>query len=149
MSKSRNPPRDAVLAATIGGKPVMLFDGVCNLCSFWVRFAIARDAAARLRFAAVQSDLGQDFLRRRNLPTDVFESFYLIEEGRVYEKSAAFLRMVRHLRWPWPLLCAVWIVPRPLRDWLYDRIARNRYRLFGRRDSCLMPSPEVAGRFLA
>lgn len=139
---------EPILAATIGGKPVVLFDGVCNLCSFWVRFAIARDPAARLRFAPVQSDLGQDFLRRRSLPTDVFESFYLIEDGHVYEKSAAFLRMVRHLRRPWPLLRAARILPRPLRDWLYDRIARNRYRLFGRRSSCLMPSPEVASRFL-
>jgi predicted DCC family thiol-disulfide oxidoreductase YuxK len=142
-------PIEPILAATIGGKPVMLFDGVCNLCSFWVRFAIARDPAARLRFAAVQSDLGQDFLQHRNLPTDVFESFFLIEDGQVFEKSTAFLRMVGHLRWPWPLLRAVRIVPRPLRDWLYDRIARNRYRLFGRRDSCLVPSPDVAGRFLA
>jgi predicted DCC family thiol-disulfide oxidoreductase YuxK len=139
---------DRVLTDTIGGKPIMLFDGVCNLCSFWVRFAIARDPAARLRFAPVQSDLGQDFLRRRNLPTDLFESFYLIEEGQVYEKSTAFLRMVRHLRGPWPLLQAARIVPTSVRDWLYDRIARNRYRLFGRRDSCLMPSPDVASRFL-
>jgi predicted DCC family thiol-disulfide oxidoreductase YuxK len=140
--------QDGVLAATIGDKPVILFDGVCNLCTAWVRFAIARDPAANLRFAAVQSDLGQDFLRRRNLPTGVFESFYLVEEGRVYEKSTGFLRMVCYLRWPWPLLRAARIVPRPMRDWLYDRIARNRYRLFGRRDSCLVPSPEVAGRFL-
>lgn len=149
MLNSLTKEQDRILAATIGGRPIVLFDGVCNLCSFWVRFAIARDPVARLRFAAVQSDLGQDFLRRRNLPTDVFESFYLIEEGQAYEKSTALLRMVRHLRWPWPLLRAAWILPRPLRDWLYDRIARNRYRLFGRRDSCLMPSPELAGRFLA
>jgi predicted DCC family thiol-disulfide oxidoreductase YuxK len=142
-------PIEPILAATIGGKPVVLFDGVCNLCSFWVRFAIARDPTARLRFAPVQSDLGQDFLRRRNLPTDLFESFYLIEDGQVFEKSTAFLRMLRHLRRPWPLLRVARILPRPLRDWLYDRIARNRYRLFGRRDSCLMPSPEVASRFLA
>jgi predicted DCC family thiol-disulfide oxidoreductase YuxK len=149
MDESSSSSLDPLLVATIGGKPVMLFDGVCNLCSFWVRFAIARDPSASLRFAAVQSDLGQDFLRRRNLPTDVFESFYLIEEGQIYEKSAAFLRMVRYLRWPWPLLRAARIVPRPLLDWLYDRIARNRYRLFGRRDRCLMPSPEIVGRFLA
>jgi predicted DCC family thiol-disulfide oxidoreductase YuxK len=149
MLNSLPNEQDRILAATIGGKPVVLFDGVCNLCSFWVRFAIARDPAARLRFAPVQSDLGQDFLRRRNLPTDLVESFYLIEDGRVYEKSTAFLRMVRHLRAPWPLLRAARVLPRPLRDWLYDRIARNRYRLFGRRDSCLMPAPEVASRFVA
>jgi predicted DCC family thiol-disulfide oxidoreductase YuxK len=149
MSESARHSLEPILAATVGGKPVVLFDGVCNLCSFWVRFAIARDPAARLRFAPVQSDLGQDFLRRRKMPTDVFESFYLIEDGQVYEKSTAFLRMVRHLRRPWPLLRAARILPQPLRDWLYDRIARNRYRLFGRRDSCLMPSPEIASRFLA
>jgi predicted DCC family thiol-disulfide oxidoreductase YuxK len=148
MLDSLTKEQEPLLAATIGSKPVVLFDGVCNLCSFWVRFAIARDPAARLRFAPVQSDRGQDFLRRRNLPTDLFESFYLIEDGRVYEKSTAFLRMVRYLCRPWPLLRAVWILPRPLRDWLYDRIARNRYRLFGRRDRCLMPSPEIANRFL-
>jgi predicted DCC family thiol-disulfide oxidoreductase YuxK len=141
-------PIEHVLAATIRGKPVVLFDGVCNLCSFWVRFAIAHDPEARLRFAAVQSELGQEFLRCRSLPTDVFESFYLIENGQVFEKSTAFLRMVRHLRRPWPLLRAARILPRPLRDWIYDRIARNRYRLFGRRDSCLVPSPEVANRFV-
>jgi predicted DCC family thiol-disulfide oxidoreductase YuxK len=148
MLESLTKEQEPLLAATIGGKRVVLFDGVCNLCSFWVRFAIARDPAARLRFAPVQSGCGQDFLRRRNLPTDLFESFYLIEDGRVYEKSTAFLRMVRHLRRPWPLLRAARILPRPLRDWLYDRIARNRYRLFGRRDRCLMPSPEIASRFV-
>jgi predicted DCC family thiol-disulfide oxidoreductase YuxK len=148
MLNSLPNEHDRILAATIGGKPVVLFDGVCNLCSFWVRFAIARDPCARLRFAPVQSHLGQDFLRRRRLPTDVFESFYLIEDGQIFEKSTAFLRMVRHLRRPWPLLGAARILPRPLRDWLYDRIARNRYRLFGRRDSCLIPSPEVASRFM-
>jgi predicted DCC family thiol-disulfide oxidoreductase YuxK len=149
MLDSLTKEPDSLLAATIGGKPIVLFDGVCNLCSFWVRFAIARDPAARLRFASVQSELGQGFLRRCGLPTDTFESFYLIEDGRVYGKSTAFLRMVRHLRRPWPLLCAARVLPRPLRDWLYDRIARNRYRLFGRRDSCLVPSPEIAGRFVA
>jgi predicted DCC family thiol-disulfide oxidoreductase YuxK len=148
MLDSSMKEQDSLLAATIGGNPIVLFDGVCNLCSFWVRFAIARDPAARLRFASVQSDLGQEFLRRRNLPTDVFESFYLIEDGQVYEKSTAFLRMVRHLRRPWPLLRAARVLPRPLRDWLYDRVARNRYRLFGRRDRCLVPSPEIAGRFV-
>ena len=126
----------------------MLFDGVCNLCSGWVHFAIARDPAANLRFAAKQSAHGQDFLRRRGLPTDRFETFYLIDGGRVYEKSVGILCMVGYLRWPWPLLKALRIVPRPLRDWLYDCIARNRYRLFGRRQTCLVPTAEIADRFL-
>jgi len=141
--------RDEPLSAIAKGRPVMLFDGVCNLCSGSVQFAIARDPAANLRFAAIQSPHGQDFLRRRGLPTDRFETFYLIDDGRVYEKSAGVLRMVGYLRWPWPLLKAMRIVPRPLRDWLYDRIARNRYHLFGRRQTCLVPTAEIAGRFLS
>lgn len=141
--------KDSDLAARFGDRPVMLFDGVCYLCSGWVAFAIERDPAGYLRFAAVQSPVGQDFLRRRGLPVDLFESFYLVDRGRVYEKSEAFFRMVTHLRWPWPLLRAGRWVPRFLRDWAYDRVARNRYRLFGRRSECLVPDPSIADRFIA
>jgi predicted DCC family thiol-disulfide oxidoreductase YuxK len=139
---------EPLLAVAAGGRPLMLFDGVCNLCSGWVRFAIARDPEARLRFAPIQSPLGQGFLERHDLPLDAFESFYLIEDGQVFEKSTAFFRMARHLRQPWPLLAAGRIVPRPIRDWLYDRIARNRYQIFGKRDRCLAPTPDIADRFL-
>ena len=142
-------PNDAEPAARFGDGPVILFDGVCNLCSGWVRLAIARDPARRLRFAAVQSPVGQDFLRRRGLPTDCFESFYLVDHGQVFEKSDAFFRMVSHLRWPWPLLRGARVMPRVLRDWAYDCIAKNRYRLFGRRSECLVPDPSVADRFIA
>lgn len=136
------------LSTVAKGKPVVLFDGVCHLCSGSVQFAIARDPAANLRFAAIQSIHGQAFLRRRGVPTDQFETFYLVDGSRVYEKSDGFLRMVGYLRWPWPLLRAMRIVPRRLRDWLYDRIARNRYRLFGVRQTCLVPTQEIADRFL-
>jgi predicted DCC family thiol-disulfide oxidoreductase YuxK len=148
MSVTQIGEDEPILTAIANGRPVMLFDGVCNLCSGSVQFAIAHDPAANLRFAPIQSTHGQDFLRRRGLSVDDFETFYLIDNGRVFEKSTGFLRMVGYLRWPWPLLKAVWIVPRPLRDWLYDRIARNRYRLFGRRETCLMPTSEIASRFL-
>jgi predicted DCC family thiol-disulfide oxidoreductase YuxK len=148
MPAAQNENDESDLTALADGKPVMLFDGVCNLCSASVQFAIARDPAANLRFAAIQSPHGQDFLRRRGLPTDRFETFYLIDGGRVYDKSTGFLHMVGYLRWPWPLLRAMRIVPRPLRDWVYDRIALNRYRLFGRRETCLMPAPDIVGRFL-
>jgi len=140
---------DEELVARFGDRPVVLFDGVCNLCSGWVAFAIARDPAACLRFAAMQSEFGQEFLRRRGLAVDRFESFYLIDGGRLYQKSDAFLRMARYLRRPWPLFRAARVVPPPLRDWLYDRIARNRYRLFGRREACLVPAADVADRFIA
>ena len=148
MSPASNELDESILSATANGRPVILFDGVCNLCSGSVQFAIARDPKANLRFAAIQSPHGQDFLRRRGLPADRFETFYLIDNGRVLERSEGILRMVGYLRWPWPLLKALRIVPRPLRDWLYDRIARNRYRLFGQRQTCLVPTPEIVGRFL-
>lgn len=148
MCPASSEQHGSILPATANGRPVILFDGVCNLCSGSVQFAIARDPKANLRFAAIQSPYGQDFLRRRGLPAGRFETFYLIESGRVLEKSEGFLRMVGYLRSPWPLLKALRIVPRPLRDWLYDRIARNRYRLFGQRQTCLVPTPEIVGRFL-
>jgi len=138
--------RDITRAAA--GGPVMLFDGVCNLCSGWVRFAIARDPRARLRFATVQSPLGQAFLARQGLPLDVYDSFYFVEDGMVFEKSAAWFRMVRYLRWPWPWFQALAIVPRGLRDFVYSHVARNRYRWFGRRATCLVPSAEIAARFI-
>jgi predicted DCC family thiol-disulfide oxidoreductase YuxK len=148
MSATWSEQGEPDLSAVAKGKPVVLFDGVCHLCSGSVQFAIARDPAANLRFAAIQSIHGQVFLRRRGLPTDQFETFYLVEGGRVYEKSAGFLRMAGYLRRPWPLLRLMRIVPRPVRDWLYDRIARNRYRLFGVRQTCLVPTPEITDRFL-
>jgi predicted DCC family thiol-disulfide oxidoreductase YuxK len=126
----------------------VLFDGVCNLCNGWVQFVIARDPQARLRLAAVQSPAGQAILAWCGLPTDEFDTMVFVEDGRAYFRSTAFLRAVRHLSWPWPLLSVGRIVPRPLRDWLYDRVAKNRYRLFGRQESCMMPTPAIRSRFL-
>jgi predicted DCC family thiol-disulfide oxidoreductase YuxK len=129
--------------------PLVLFDGVCNLCSGFVAFYIPRDREGQLRFAAMQSETGQALLRRLGLPLTEFESFLYLEAGQVYGRSDGFLRLVRRLRWPWPWLAIARLVPRPVRDWLYDRIARNRYRLFGRRDQCMMPRSDIADRFLA
>jgi predicted DCC family thiol-disulfide oxidoreductase YuxK len=139
---------DANITRAAGGAPVMLFDGVCNLCSAWVHFAIARDPQARVRFAAAQSPLGQAFLARHGLPLDVYDSFYFVEDGVAYEKSTAWFRMVSHLRWPWPWFRAGAIVPRGLRDVAYDLVARNRYSWFGRREVCLVPTPDIVARFI-
>jgi predicted DCC family thiol-disulfide oxidoreductase YuxK len=128
--------------------PVVLFDGVCNLCNGTVAFAIARDSASRLRFAVCQSEAGQALLRRFGLPLREFESFVLIEGDRAYVKSEAFLRLVTYLRRPWPSLAALRLVPASVRDFVYDRIARNRYRIFGRRTVCMVPTPDIAARFL-
>jgi len=113
------------------------------------RWLDALEAFGReLRFAAMQSETGQAALRRLGLPLAEFETFLLLDGEAVYGKSDAFLRLLRYLRRPWPWFRWVRIVPRGLRDWGYDRIARNRYRLFGRRATCLVPGREVADRFL-
>lgn len=123
---------------------VVLFDGVCNLCNGAVRFIIARDPQARFRFASLQSDVGRCLLKDDGLP----ETIVLLEEGKMYSKSTAALRIARGLRFPWPLLYAFMIVPRPLRDLVYDWVARHRYRWFGKLDTCLLPTPALRNRFL-
>lgn len=127
---------------------VVLFDGVCNLCNGSVRFLIARDPGARLRLASAQSAAGQAILAWCGLPVDHFDTMVFVEGGQAFMKSTAFLRVVRYLSWPWPWLSWGLLVPRPLRDWLYDRIALNRYRLFGRQEICMVPTPEIRSRFL-
>lgn len=130
-----------------GHTPLILFDGVCNLCTQTVLFIIRRDAEKRFKFAAMQSPVGQELLKRLELPHEDFKTFVLIEEGRHYVKSAAALRVARGLKGLWPLLYVFMLVPGPIRDFVYDRVARNRYRLFGRRETCLAPSADLKDRF--
>jgi predicted DCC family thiol-disulfide oxidoreductase YuxK len=139
------PEADADIEAT---GPLVLFDGVCNLCSWSVQFLAPRDRAGKLWFAAVQSRTGQAILARSGLPTDRFDSFVFLEARRLHFKSDAVFRLVRYMTWPWPILKIGRVLPRPLADWLYDRLARNRYRLFGRKDVCMVPRPELVRRFL-
>jgi predicted DCC family thiol-disulfide oxidoreductase YuxK len=126
------------------GGPVILFDGVCNLCTGSVRFVIARDARARFRFASLQSAVAEKLLGGR----DQLDSVVLVEGGKVYRKSTAALRIARRLDGAWPLLAALLVVPRPLRDAVYDWIGRRRYRMFGKREACWIPHASVAERFL-
>jgi predicted DCC family thiol-disulfide oxidoreductase YuxK len=128
--------------------PVILFDGVCNLCSGFVNFVIARDKQARFRFAAVQSAVGRQILAELGRPLDDWDSNVLLDHGAAYVKSAAFLRIVQQLSGAWPVLALGRVLPLALRDWLYDRVARNRYRLFGQRPSCMIPAPDIRARFL-
>lgn len=129
-------------------KSVLLFDGVCNLCNSSVQFILARDPKAKFRFASLQSDEGQALLQEfEDRPSDL-SSVVLIEDGQLYTRSDAALRVARQLSGGWPLLYAFIVLPRALRDAVYDWIARNRYRWFGKRDSCMIPSPELRSRFL-
>jgi len=113
---------------------VVLFDGVCNLCNGLVQFIIRRDPHARFRFAPMTAFAA--------------DTIVLLEGGRKYERFAAVLRIARQLRAPWPLLFAFIVVPSPLRDWAYDAVARRRYRWFGRRETCMVPTPELRARFV-
>ena len=127
----------------------MLFDGVCNLCNAVTRFVIQHDPSpGRFRFAALQSATGQRLLREHGLPTDDFDGFVLVEDGRASLRSTAALRVLKRLGLPWSLLWLLILVPRPLRDPVYGWIARNRYRWFGKREACMVPTPDVRARFL-
>jgi predicted DCC family thiol-disulfide oxidoreductase YuxK len=128
---------------------VILFDGVCNMCSGAVRFIFKRDPGGVFRFAFLQSETGKDLLEKGGLRQGALDTFVLIEHGRYYTKSTAALRVARRLRGLWPLLFALIAVPRPIRDAVYGWIAANRYRWFGRKSECTLPSPELKQRFLA
>jgi predicted DCC family thiol-disulfide oxidoreductase YuxK len=125
-----------------------LFDGVCNLCSRSVQFILKRDRRNLFRFASLQSPLGQSLLQGTGLPPDHLDSFVLVENNKVYTRSSGALRVCRKLGGAWPLLYVLMIIPRPLRDGIYNWIARRRYKWFGKKESCWLPSPEWKSRFL-
>lgn len=124
--------------------PVILFDGVCNLCTASVRFVIARDRRRRFRFASLQSPVAQKLL---GAPSPL-DSVVLVMDGATYRKSTAALLIARRLDGLWPLLAVFLVIPRFVRDAVYDWVGNRRYRLFGRTDACWTPGPELAGRFL-
>ena len=128
---------------------VVLFDGVCNFCNASVRFIARRDARGYFHFAPLESDAGQQLLSEWGLNGTAIDSVVLVEGGRASVKSTAALRIARRLSGLWPLVVVFLIVPRFLRDAVYDVIARNRYRWFGRSEQCMVPSAELRARFLA
>ncbi|MBW3544945.1 MAG: thiol-disulfide oxidoreductase DCC family protein, partial [Bacteroidetes bacterium] len=129
-------------------KSVVLFDGVCNLCNGAVDFIIRRDRHKRFMFASLQSVTGQQLLKHYQLPTEQYESMVIIRQGKLYQRSNAALQIARDLPAGWSLLYYLKVVPAFLRDGVYNFIARNRYTFFGKKNSCRLPSPEEAARFL-
>ncbi|MCO5240393.1 MAG: thiol-disulfide oxidoreductase DCC family protein [Chitinophagaceae bacterium] len=128
--------------------PVILFDGVCNLCNNSVQFVIKKDKKKTFYFTSLQSNTGQQLLELYRLSPGRFDSFVLIENKKAYTKSTAALRVVRRLEGLWILLYALIIIPPFIRDAVYDWVARNRYQWFGKSESCMLPTPELKGRFL-
>ncbi|WP_431703243.1 thiol-disulfide oxidoreductase DCC family protein [Pseudomonas sp. BR20] len=130
------------------GETVVLFDGVCKLCNGWARFLIRHDRQRRVRLAAVQSPEGQALLAWAGLPLDQFDTLAVIRDRHYWVRSDAVLEIIAQLPRAWRPLLLLRGIPRVLRDWAYDRIARNRYRLFGKYDTCLLPDPDHEQRFL-
>ena len=127
---------------------VVLFDGVCNLCNASVDFIMRRDKRDYFRFTSLQSEAGSEIMRAGGREPGKLDTMLLYEGNRIYARSTAALRIARRLSGAWPLLYAFIIIPRPLRDLIYNLIAKNRYRLFGKRDTCRVPTPRERAKFL-
>ncbi|WP_313253605.1 thiol-disulfide oxidoreductase DCC family protein [Empedobacter sp.] len=129
-------------------RKIILFDGICNLCNQSVQFVIEHDNKNQFQFASLQSDFGQNFLKENNLDATQFDSVVFIEDDKFYTKSSAALKISKYLDGITSLLTIFMIVPKPLRDVVYSFIAKNRYRWFGKQESCWLPSPELKAKFL-
>ena len=127
---------------------IILFDGVCNLCNGAVQFIIKRDPEGYFKFASLQSGKAADILLRFNLDPTGMESIILVEKGRIYHKSNAVLLISKKLSGLWPLFSLFIIIPVSLRDLIYDWIAKNRYKWFGRKNECMVPTIELKSRFV-
>lgn len=128
--------------------PIILFDGVCNFCNNAVNFVIKRDKKASIHFAPLQSEIGRQLLIKYQLPTNTMNTFIFIESGKAYMKSTAALKVCRYLNGLWPLSYSFIIVPKFFRDGIYNWIAKNRYKWFGIKQECMIPTPDVRSRFL-
>lgn len=129
-------------------KPILLFDGVCNLCDTSVHFIIDRNPKKNLLFASLQSDKGQELLNKFNLSTENFDSMVLVVGDKYYTKSSAALKVSQSMSLPWSALSIFIIIPKIIRDSAYSVIARNRYKWFGKQELCRVPTPELRERFL-
>jgi len=129
-------------------KKIILFDGVCNLCNGAVTFIIKLDKNDTFRFGALQSDVGMELIDQHGIDTSKTDSIILIENGKFYSKSSAALKIARYLSGGYPLLYGLMVLPKFIRDRMYDVIANNRYRWFGKKQSCMVPTPELKAKFL-
>lgn len=129
-------------------RPVLFFDGVCNLCTGSVQFVLKRDRKKQFLFASLQGKNGQELLKQDNIPVNELKSLILKEDDRIYTRSTAVLRMLKQLGGGWKLLYAFIIIPPFIRDAIYNLIARNRYKWFGKKEECWVPTPELKERFL-
>ena len=128
---------------------IILFDGVCNFCDASINFVIERDKKGKFKYASLQSEVGEKYLNKFGLYTQSYDSFILVEGDKYYTKSSAALRVTKDMTGLWPMLYAFMVIPKVMRDAVYSLIAKNRYKWFGKKDECMLPSPEVRALFLA
>jgi predicted DCC family thiol-disulfide oxidoreductase YuxK len=131
-----------------GQGDIILFDGICNLCNRAVQFVIRHDRNKQFKFGSLQGPHGQEYLRNLNIQPDKTDSFLLIEDEKHYTRSTAALRVFKKLGGTWSLLYIFIVIPSFIRDALYDFIAHNRYRWFGKRNECMLPTEDLKARFL-
>ena len=129
-------------------KTIILFDGICNLCNGSVQFILKRDKNEKFLFASLQSDASKNILLQYNVKKNSLDSILIIEDGQVYDKSTAVLKISRHLNWPWTMFSIALHLPLGIRDSVYDFVGRNRYHWFGKKDNCTMMIPEYKNRFI-
>ncbi|MER3497705.1 MAG: thiol-disulfide oxidoreductase [Chitinophagaceae bacterium] len=129
-------------------KPIVLFDGVCNYCNRMVNFIIRQDRKKVFLFAPLQSNTGRQILEKFSITQQAVDSFIIYEKGKVYLRSTAALKLYNRLPWYWKWTQLFWIVPRFLRDAVYDVFAKNRYKWFGKKEECMVPATEIKDRFV-
>lgn len=127
---------------------VILFDGVCNFCNYWVNFTIKKDKKKILRFAPLQGETAKRLIADYKINHTTLSSVIFIDNGKAYTQSSAALRICKHLDNGWKLFYGLIIIPKFIRDPIYNIIARNRYKWFGKKDTCMIPTPELKERFL-
>jgi len=127
---------------------IILFDGVCKLCNASVQFVIKKDPQGKFHFASLQSETGQDLLKKHGLKIQNFDTFILLQNGQIFQKSTAALKVSRQLKGLWPVLYIFIFIPPFIRDAFYNLIAKNRYKLFGKKETCMIPTPAIQERFL-
>jgi predicted DCC family thiol-disulfide oxidoreductase YuxK len=128
--------------------PLLIFDGVCNLCEWLVIFIVKRDKRSKFRFVAAQSELGQQIQQRNDIDAIRDSSMILLKDGQIFTRSDAAIEIAKELDGPWTLLRVLAIFPRSLRDLVYTWIGNNRYKWFGFKNQCLLPTEELASRFI-
>ncbi len=132
----------------LSDKKIVLFDGVCNFCNYWVRFALKRDKNKKLLFTSIQSENAKSILFKYNINPTAITSVIFIENNKAYTQSSAVFRICKNLSGIWKVFYVFIVIPKPIRDFVYNRIAENRYKWFGKRDECMVPEPWMLERFL-